>query len=200
MYCVVFLSYDNSMKLLKTIDRLYNIIHMSSDNYYQSLYTRNEYKENKLDIGTLTECSPRYTENIPEITLSLKEHQKTMIYACLQLEGSLQSALGLNTEYTDGQYKPIALKSNIGVIGDLPGSGKSLVVLAIIAQQPTLSPYRMIRHYINYRDMGLSIERDLLDSKKNTFIYQSYFSSTYNNYPMGKIYHQSYKNIIFESQ
>jgi hypothetical protein len=139
---------------------------MSSDNYYQSLYTRNEYKENKLDIGTLTECSPRYTENIPEITLPLKEHQKTMIYACLQLEGSLQSALGLNTEYADGQYKPIALKSNIGVIGDLPGSGKSLVVLAIIARQPTLSPYRMIRHYINYRDMGLSIERDLLDTKK----------------------------------
>jgi hypothetical protein len=139
---------------------------MSSDNYYQSLYTRNEYKENKLDMGTLTEFSPRYTVAIPNITLPLKEHQKTMMYACLELEGSLHSSLGRNTEYADGQFKPIILKSNIGVIGDLPGSGKSLVVLAIIAHQSTLSPYRMIRHYINYRDMGLSIERDLLDARK----------------------------------
>jgi hypothetical protein len=136
------------------------------DNYYQSLYTRNEYKENILGIGTLTECSPRYTDNIPEIILPLKEHQKTIIYACMKLEGSLHSALGLTTKYADGQYKPIVLKSNIGVIGDLPGSGKSLVVLAIIALQPILSPYRMIRHYINYRDMGISIERDLLDARK----------------------------------
>jgi hypothetical protein len=139
---------------------------MSSENYYQSLYTRNEYKEYKLDSGTLTECSPRYTVAIPTIILPLKEHQKTMMYACLELEGSLHASLGRNTEYTDGQFKPIILKSNIGVIGDLPGSGKSLVVLAIIANQPTLSPYRMIRHYINYRDMGLSIERDLLDERK----------------------------------
>lgn len=165
MYCVVFLSDDHPVKLLKIINKLYNII-MSSDNYYQSLYTRNEYKENTLNNGTLTECNTRYTENITEITLQLKEHQKTMIYACLKLEGSLHSALGLNTEYADGQYKPIILKSNVGVIGDLPGSGKSLVVLAIIALQPKLSPYRMIRHYINYRDMGLSIERNLLDSQK----------------------------------
>ena len=63
------------------------------------------------------------------IVLPLKSHQKTMLNSMLQLESSLVS---LNNQST--------IHTSIGVCADCTASGKSLIVLACIANCPVLTP------------------------------------------------------------
>ena len=83
----------------------------------------------------------------------LYEHQKTLIYRCLELEENMMKGIDSKkvTMTIDEQLKkitlnesedtPSKLKTNFGVICDGVGSGKSYVALSLIALKPFIEPY-----------------------------------------------------------
>jgi hypothetical protein len=103
-------------------------------------------------VTTLTEDSPKIIE-LPQTTVTLYEHQKTLIYKCLDSEKSVTE--GVKTKQlmytTDQVSKKVriievpndtgSLFYNFSVICDGVGSGKSFVVLALIALKPVIAPY-----------------------------------------------------------
>lgn len=81
-------------------------------------------------IDTITEYSSVSITQPACIKTSLKMHQL----------GTLQRALELEVhDFTDTEPGVNQIRSQIGVIGDKVGSGKSLVVLALVASRPTLT-------------------------------------------------------------
>lgn len=76
----------------------------------------------------LDSCSPKIAQ--PEsIDIDLKEHQKTSTYAMSKLEN-------------DGKiiYKELTIETNVGILSDRPGSGKSMMIISLISNNiiPTL--------------------------------------------------------------
>ena len=69
----------------------------------------------------------------PEIKIPLKQHQLTLLKHCSTLENSSNSPIMLTNNNIQSE-----IKSKFGIIGDIVGSGKTLSILAIIANQPVL--------------------------------------------------------------
>lgn len=86
----------------------------------------------QIDIDLLNDRSPKVTT--PDtFKMKLKEHQKTLVAKCIELENE-----GINPhgDYgLDSMYKSI--RTNIGIIGDKTGSGKTLSVCALIEHNKT---------------------------------------------------------------
>lgn len=64
------------------------------------------------------------------IKIPLKEHQKTMLHACQKLESMRPIQINADQQ----------LITQMGVVGDKVGSGKSYDILALIANRPYLTP------------------------------------------------------------
>ena len=103
------------------------------------------------DESELNELSNRYNNHINLKNISLFEHQKTMLYYINKLEET-------NDIYNYGPTK-------VGIIGDFPGSGKSLTLLSQIINKPSLIPYKQTKFMENMRN--ITIGRDYTNS---TFI------------------------------
>jgi len=79
----------------------------------------------------LTPDSPRVSQP-NEITLDLKQHQLALIYKCDQIEHTSHMPFKV-TDESDPRFK-FEVKSKVGVIGDVVGSGKTLSILGLIAK------------------------------------------------------------------
>jgi hypothetical protein len=127
-----------------------------------SLYLQNLIRLNKPRVkiakqGTLDCSSPKFTEAINGLKIELKEHQKTLLQACLELEDTSQK----NTHFNNFSYQ-----SNVGIIGDTVGSGKSISALSLIVHKPTLNNYRFPNEFLHYNQMGVIVYQDsYIDNK-----------------------------------
>lgn len=83
-----------------------------------------------IDVDDLTEESPK--EDHPEgIGIRLKSHQLTLLRRCIKYENE-KLLLGSFPSLVDRVTPTEHLTTNIGIIGDRVGSGKSYVVLSLI--------------------------------------------------------------------
>ena len=98
--------------------------------------------QSRLDFihnGNLNEHS-EYTE-AKNINLQLKDHQKTMLKAMQDLESGI--TLTSNKEFS--------IHTNIGICADSTGSGKSIEILAHIADNPVYTPQETIcEHFSSF--------------------------------------------------
>ena len=84
----------------------------------------------------------------------LMEHQKTAVYAMLDLEKTQNVTIENCTAYT-GAPKKLNINTNIGILGDKIGSGKSYMIIALLlndskpAYNPSLN--NAISKYINVK-------------------------------------------------
>jgi len=100
--------------------------------------------------------SHQKSENVPELKISLMNHQKTSIYHAEMIERNE----GIRVEYIEPEYSSLYLKDediepcrnvyfNFGIIACKVGSGKSFVALAIIIRNPLLNFNRMVSSHYN---------------------------------------------------
>lgn len=113
-----------------------------------------------IEKGNLDENSPIYPTNIIDgLRYSLHTHQRTLLQACLTLEQCDRwgwfkdrdlisrtydhSGVFTDQELISGTYDDdtplFTVKTNVGVIGDKVGSGKSIVSLALICVKPVIT-------------------------------------------------------------
>jgi len=94
--------------------------------------------------------------NVPELKISLMNHQKTSIYHAEMIERNE----GIRIEYKEPEYSAFYSKDediepyrnvyfNFGIIACKVGSGKSFVALAIIIRNPLLNFNRMVSSHYN---------------------------------------------------
>jgi hypothetical protein len=94
--------------------------------------------------------------NIPELKISLMNHQKTSIYHAEMIERNE----GIRIEYKEPEYSAFYSRDediephrniyfNFGIIACKVGSGKSFVALAIIIRNPLLNFNRMVGSHSN---------------------------------------------------
>ena len=105
-----------------------------------------------------TSSDPKYNAPIPTAKLPLKQHQKVLLKQCIRLEN-----VGIDItddEELNGVYKHV--KSNMGVIADKTGSGKSYTVLAmLLANDIPLIKYSTTFVYAQGH-MAFKVKRDNL--------------------------------------
>jgi hypothetical protein len=116
-------------------------------NYVKTILGKNIRKLDIIANGTLNELSPKIENEIPNLIIELKEHQKSLIYAAIELEKTSHSA---STKSNDINYQ-----SNIGIIGDSVGSGKSISMLGLICAKPQLDEYIFPNEYTVYEGWGI---------------------------------------------
>lgn len=98
----------------------------------------------------LTDNNPRSPQP-NDIRLKLKEHQLTMLNACLTLEESLTNPIQVNNTNINRE-----IQTQIGIIGDNVGSGKTLSVLSLIAARPELK----LKQNLRYKTSGFVTIKD----------------------------------------
>lgn len=98
----------------------------------------------------LTHENDVYESDIPGANIELKHHQRVALARCIQMEN-----VGLYIPY--GTRYALS-KSKIGILGDRVGSGKSYVMLALMATNPTpevtfnrVNVYGDDKLYVEYR-------------------------------------------------
>jgi hypothetical protein len=116
-------------------------------NYVENLLNKNSRKLEIINNGTLNELSPKIQESIPNLNITLKEHQKSLIYAALNLEKSSHTAC-LTSE-------DINYQTNIGIIADNVGSGKSIGMLGLISIKPNLEEGLFPNEYTIHDGWGI---------------------------------------------
>ena len=91
----------------------------------------------------------------PNASINLYEHQKTLVKACINIEKSVitgmecsKMMMELDVPTTSVKFSNITnsktlIRTNTAVICDSPGSGKSYVLLSLIALHPELEPYNV---------------------------------------------------------
>ena len=95
-------------------------------------------------------------ENVPELKISLMNHQKTSIYHAEMIERNE----GIRIEFKEPEYSAFYSRDedidqhrniyfNFGIIACKVGSGKSFVALAIIIRNPLLNFNRMVSSHFN---------------------------------------------------
>ena len=88
--------------------------------------------ERPFRIRELTVDDPSYSFPIPNAKIELKAHQRASLQRCLYMENvGVPFDQDLSQE---GRYKHV--KTNIGILGDKVGSGKSFTILALMLVNP----------------------------------------------------------------
>jgi chaperonin cofactor prefoldin len=88
------------------------------------------------------------------ITVSLMNHQKTIIHKMLELEKSNEINIKYklnkkNDDMDDNNIVDGILNTNIAVLGDKVGAGKTLTTISLISVNPILKSKKMYYHQIN---------------------------------------------------
>lgn len=88
------------------------------------------------DNHILTEDDPRYDFDIPKLNVELKHHQKTTLHKMITKEKYMKSRTSSLRELDVNHNFPIDhinIKSNLCFLGNKVGSGKTFVILGLIA-------------------------------------------------------------------
>ena len=108
-----------------------------------------QFQSENVPSVVLNSESPRI-EQPPRIKIPLKHHQLALIHRCRTLEKSSTSSYNANN---------LNIKTRVGVIGDVVGSGKTLSVLGLIETEKTIKtsiPKYFSNQYISYIDISNS--------------------------------------------
>ena len=137
-------------------------------------------------------------EQSTKIKIPLKPHQKAALHKALVIEkvGKLNYNISNTTVFTPRQtlFGEFYVKSNVGIIGDMVGYGKTLTALSIVASNPCTDIYvnnEII--YSTYNKQSAFFAGFM--EKDNTFINSSTIRTTLAIVPRGPVYIQ-WQNAI----
>ena len=88
-----------------------------------------------------------------DIKLELMEHQKKAIYSMIEIESS-SNVLAKNVYFFENKMKDLVINTKIGILGDIMGSGKSLIILVLCLIKKTVKEqdmYYSSDKYVNIR-------------------------------------------------
>lgn len=109
-------------------------------------------------IYTINEITPENDriKPIKNWKTQLKRHQLALIYRCIDLENT-----GIHDDFLNSKYASI--KSNIGIIGDKVGSGKTYSVLGLI--KSNIRPQIKFKqtHMFGYNNINVELKDRTLD-------------------------------------
>ena len=111
--------------------------------YFQNIISKNQKRLKILRDGQLDSSSPKYIGELSGLKLPLKQHQLTLINACLNLEKSCSNLVDTDI---------LRYQSNLGIIADNVGGGKSISVLALILAKPSIKTISLPVQFINYEN------------------------------------------------
>lgn len=89
------------------------------------------------------------------LIVELMEHQKTAIYAMKELED--RGYVDIKYKYYDNELKNLRIETNVGILGDKVGSGKTLIVTSLLLEQPVVKDrpvYFASDRYTTIKDIG----------------------------------------------
>lgn len=107
----------------------YNSIIHNMSNLFPTFYVSSNLEFN-VDVDEISEIDPKMTQPICS-NIILKSHQLSLLHKCIEYENAPQTLskfISLNPFVNKYDY----FKTNIGIIADRVGSGKSYVMLSII--------------------------------------------------------------------
>jgi hypothetical protein len=102
------------------------------------------YSEYDIDVTELTDQSPTMLQP-KEVKVKLKPHQLTLLHKCIELENSkihLRDYPHIMEKYP-GIQENDNIKTNMGIIGDKAGAGKSYVILSLIMCNKNINYYQI---------------------------------------------------------
>ena len=92
-----------------------------------------------IENGNICDTSPRYNKNILQFKGNLKNHQKSLLKSMQKVEDN------------DIGDKHKSIFTNIGICGDITGSGKSITILALVCTRPIYEPKeKLIQQFGTY--------------------------------------------------
>ncbi|VBB18452.1 DEAD/SNF2-like helicase [Yasminevirus sp. GU-2018] len=109
----------------------------------------------------LNEDSERIIQPI-DLKVELMQHQKTAVFAMKDLEN--KGYVDVKFRYYDNEEKDLRIGTNIGVLGDKVGSGKTLIITSLILEspRPTDRPvYFASDKYTTIREIGINDDEKL---------------------------------------
>jgi hypothetical protein len=86
----------------------------------------------------LNQDSPKIDRQSSKIKIQLKQHQKSLVYRCRELENSTTKKL---------KYNGMDIVTKFGIIGDIVGSGKTLSILSIISDHQKLKTHIEVSYH-----------------------------------------------------
>lgn len=136
-----------------------------------------------IDVDELSEDSPRMVCPIPT-NIILKPHQQTLLHRCIQYENScLKLREFSKLSHLDPQDY---LKTNVAVLGDRVGSGKSYVILSLIVSNnithkdvSTIKSHGLSKVMFYLNDRTSSIKTNLLVVPHNLTTQWEYYVSSF---------------------
>lgn len=112
------------------------------------------------DTIILDDSSPTSRQS-DKITIPLKKHQLALHHQCRILENSCRNRIKL---YNPDKNTDILMHSQLGIIGDVVGSGKTLSILSLIASDPVIDI--TMEASFNYYSSGYTeTKRDRIEVK-----------------------------------
>ena len=120
-----------------------------------------------INLTTLSDNDPYYTEQI-DCNIKLKPHQLVLINKCIERE---QTTIEFNDNELILRNRYSCMKCDIGIIADKVGSGKSYVVLGIIATDSI--PNQSVARNVSYGNGHLCLQAKspkLIDKNINIIV------------------------------
>lgn len=107
-------------------------------------------------------------EHPPNINVQLKHHQLTLLHRCLEYESETIKLSGFSSLANLNLTDQDCFRTHVGILADKVGSGKSYVVLALVAMgkahhnEPIIRTYGCSKMVVWQRDMTQYIKTNLL--------------------------------------
>ena len=122
-----------------------------------------------INVNDLNEKSRRYSINTDILKIKLHPHQLTLLQACINFENDkiyLNKYKNLvdNYEVGDNDY----IRTNMAIIGDKVGSGKSYVILALILLNKSINNSQIESYGLN--NIFINITSPLETYKTNLLV------------------------------
>lgn len=122
-----------------------------------------------VNVNNLNEKSRKYNVNPDRFKIKLHPHQLTLLQACINFENNkiyLKKYKNLVDNYNVGENDYI--RTNMAVIGDKVGSGKSYVILALILENKSIHNYQIESYGLN--NIFINITSPLETYKTNLLV------------------------------
>jgi SNF2 family DNA or RNA helicase len=105
------------------------------------------------------------------ISIPLMSHQKTIINRMLDIEDCDEYDIKFKPEYFSDNKVDAKMQTNIGILADKVGAGKTLSIISLISIRPTLKE-KMVCYGSN-KYMGLKVNFGLTELTTNLIIVPS---------------------------